>query len=241
MKTDPQLSPQKPRCALTRLELLALVTALGLLACVALPALGGASGHSEEAICLNNLRRIGRAYAEWGTGRLNQSPWWISQAEGGTYPNSGEMVIARNVWFQFAWISNELGSPRILACPADPKRRPARDFSSAPDGGFLNPAQRNNAVSYLLQLNTHEARPNTVVAADRDVKVDGIAGTGSGFRNIAVVSFAPTSHAGWTNELHGNSGNMLYYDGSVEQVPQSRFVQRMSFRADTGPAQLLIP
>lgn len=224
----------------TRLDLLAAAAVAALLVAAALPALGGAARGSEQAVCLNNLRHIGRAFAEWGTGRPHPSPWWVAPAQGGSYLGGGMLPAANNAWFQFAWISNELASPRVLVCPADPARHPARDFSSAPDGGFLNAAQRDNSVSYALQVDTQEARPNTVVAGDRDLRADGLGACASGLNPVASM-YAPLTAAAWTNEVHMGSGNLLYYDGSVERVPQSRLADRLSFRRDMGGSQWLIP
>lgn len=247
MKSNLSLGKQNCASALTRVELLTLLMVLALLACVTLPALGSAWGRSEQGVCLNNLRQIGRAFAEWGIGHDDQHPWWVPAEQGGTYPNaglSGPQVVASyagNPWFQFAWISNELRTPRILACPADPKRRPANDFSTSAEGGLLNPSQRNNAISYALATDTHEAGATFLVAADRDLRIDGTGRCSAGFYNTVNLIWNPVRNGGWNNELHQGSGNMLFLDGHVEEVPLLSFTNRLMWADANGSVHLLIP
>jgi len=47
--------------AFTRLELLAVIAVLGLLAGVVLPALAQGKPRAQQAICFNNLRMVGQA------------------------------------------------------------------------------------------------------------------------------------------------------------------------------------
>ena len=240
-------------CAFTRLELLASLAAVFLIACVTLPALGGAWNRSEQGTCLNNLRQIGRAYAEWGTGHDGQVPWCVSGPQGGTWPNEGltsslptPRSYAGNPWFQFSWISNELGSPKILVCPADPKRRPAQDFSASPEGGLLHVSRRNNAISYSVGVDVQVISPTFLLAADRDLRVDSLGHCSLGFSLVAsaiwdTVSYQLSPNVAWTNELHAASGNCLYLDGHAEQVPQDKLALRFRFGDDNGSIHFLIP
>src|SRR5881397_3754938 len=130
--------------AFTRLELVALLAALFLLALVVLPVLGGGKAKSQVAVCVNNLRLIGRAILTWDTEHGDTDPW--------RWPRSPEILasgIFNNAWYEYLLMSNELATARILVCPSD-TRRPARDFTFSPDGGFLNAAYRNQSVSYFL-------------------------------------------------------------------------------------------
>ena len=134
--------------AFTRLELLAVVFALVLLALVTLPVLASTKPRADRLTCANNLYLIGRACQMWANDHNDSLPWWVSQSEGGIAFHP----LINNLWFNFATISNELETASVLACPSDPKARVASDFSSNPDGGFLNPTCKNNAVSYFIGL-----------------------------------------------------------------------------------------
>lgn len=122
----------RPASGFTRLELVALLAALALLAAAVLPALAGNRIRSDRVLCANNLRQISMALQQWGNDHSDQPPWEVLPADGGTYAHA----LSPNVWYHFAWISNELASPRILFCPTD-TGKPARDFTGDPAGGYL--------------------------------------------------------------------------------------------------------
>src|SRR5207249_767899 len=134
----------------TRLELVMVLATLGLLAGVALPVLAGTKSRSQQIGCFNNLRQIGKAFQLWGNDHQDQKPCRTPWQEGGTYVSSTAgapgWVIAglqNNVYWQFFWLSNELATPKILACPGDATVRMARNFSPTFDGGFLNANYKN--------------------------------------------------------------------------------------------------
>src|SRR5512145_78337 len=126
--------------AFTRLDLLALVGAIGLLACLTLPGLATTRSRSERIVCLNNLRQIGVACQTWANAHGDRNVWIVPHGEGGTrgFPNG----LGNNSWFQFSYMSNELATSQVLACPSDGTMRAARDFSTSPDGGFLHATYR---------------------------------------------------------------------------------------------------
>ena len=120
-----------------------LVRALALL----LPTLARAKEQAKCAMCISNLKQIGLAFRTFGLDHEGVYPWRLSPQEGGTYgPAAGAG------WKNYLAISNELASPRILVCPSDRGTRAnALDWSSAPSG-FINAANRNQALSYFMGL-----------------------------------------------------------------------------------------
>src|SRR6266700_2287877 len=144
--------------AFGRLELLAIFGALALLAAVVLPVLAQGKPRSQQAVCLNNLRLIGRSLLIWDTEHGQTDPWRIPHTS--ENPLTG---VENNSWFQFVSISNELQTPKILACPSDTKR-PAKDFSFSADGGFLNPNYRSASISYFLGLDSVFTVPQSLLA-----------------------------------------------------------------------------
>ena len=235
--------PQAPaQHAWTRPELALVLAAAGLLACVGLPALGRASSRSEQAVCVNNLRQIGRAYAQWGISHDGLPPQLVPVADGGTSPASSGPAGAQNAWYQFAWLSNELHTPRILACPSDPKRQPAQDFSASPEGGLLHVSQRNQAVSYAFAPDRRLDLPDYVAAMDRDLRVTAAGrACSAGFSSVAAIDYLTPNEPAWTNELHFQSGNILSHDGRVDQISQSGLARRLRTSSWTGSLHLLIP
>lgn len=230
-------TPHQSR-AFARCELLALLMAVALLLVVTWPALAGLGSRSERVVCLTNLKRIGQAFLLWGEDHGNQRPFRTHQSQGGTW---GDIRVG-NVWYEFAWISNELATPRILACPSDEETtRVARDFSNQADGGFLHFNYRNNAVSYYLGTDAFPEQPARALSGDRNIAVDGRNVACSALLiNVASVSFLSTT-AGWTNGIHHFSGNLLFNDGSVQETTVREFRVRVPAANDNGTDHLLLP
>ena len=121
------------------------------------------------------------------------------------------------VWPEAAALSNQLASPLLLACPADPTVRPASNWGKGP-GGFVNTGYRNDSISYFLAYHGRMERPHSVAFGDRDILVaGGLVACSVGPVNAYFISFQTAS--GWTSALHGASGHIQLMDGSVKFLP----------------------
>ena len=212
----------------TRFEVLVLIAVVTLLASVVLPALANNRPRSHRVICANNLRQIGVALQIWANDHNDLPPYDTRVANGGTLAHP----LAPNVWFHFAWISNELASPRLVFCPSD-SGRPASDFSGNPDSGYLHPNFANRATSYFIShfFTSFTGSPQI---GDRNVRTDGSSGCYR-FLSAPFVRTRPTRpDAGWTNGMHESAGNLLFSDGRVEQASNERFREAMDQGDDTG-------
>jgi len=216
--------------------LVALVAAASLLVAVVWPVLADGRARADRLVCANNLRRIYVAMQQWGNDHNDQVPFAVPVSEGGTRLHP----LAVNVWFHFYWISNELETARVVACPSD-TGRVARDFSFSPDGGYLNANFRNNATSYFLSHGgaNRVVWPMTYLAGDRNV-------TGGEPRGDSVFggqSLAVTRQAWWTNGLHYPMGNVVRGDGQVLQLSDERFRQATSGQQEFNGAlwQYILP
>src|SRR5262245_20848757 len=83
--------------AFTRLELLTLLGVCALLFLVIGPLLAQGPQRSQAAVCMNNLRQIGRAIATWNADHGAANPWRVDYAGGGTrnHPSG----LQNNLWF----------------------------------------------------------------------------------------------------------------------------------------------
>ena len=227
-KTGPGWARRRRR-GFTRVELCACLAAGALLVLLALPALATSQSRGQLAQCLNNLRQMGRAVHVWGGDFQNQPPWRTLVNDGGLMPASGSRP--GNAWFDLAYMSNALVTPRILACPSDKGVIVARDFSE-----LLSAPFRNNGISYILNLESVAEYPQGVLFSDRNIRFTAGATTCSARVNNAVSFFLlPTPNDGWTNDIHGLSGNIVVMDGSVSETSsdQLRAAMRKS-RDDNG-------
>jgi hypothetical protein len=215
---------------------MAVIAALVLLAGVVLPALAQGKPHAQQAICFNNLRMIGQAMLLFNAENGQMDPWRTPGA--GYNTPSG---LGNNAWFQFALLSNGLTNPKVLACPSD-TTRPAKDYSFSPDGGFLHPNYRNNALSYFAGLDSSTLIPGSVLAGDRNIQYQSLGGgCSSGLNPVAAIYVMPQASTSWLKGLHGPLGNILLHDGRVEETTSQTVSRNFQSSDDNGSVHLLLP
>lgn len=224
--------------AFTRLELLACLAAATLLVTIIVPALATSGSRSDRVVCFNNLRQIGVAYGQFGLEHGEFTPWRVTMAEGGSIDHPAKS----NPGIQFSVLSNGVATPKVLSDPADtrPAVRPATHWGTSP-GGLLNPGFRNNAVSYFLGVDGNFTLPRRVLAGDRNVRAQAGVGCSSGIVPVAQVLRPVT----WTNDVHGLAGNVVFFDGSAEQVDSGGLSDALGVQDDvaggSANTHLLIP
>jgi prepilin-type processing-associated H-X9-DG protein len=143
---------------------------------------------------------------------------------------------------QFSWISNELGTAKILACPSD-DGKVARDFSSNPSSGLLYPTFRNNAVSYFVGHPPLDLARG-LLCGDRNLAVSSPSGSCAYFPQAASIIVSPSFFGeGWTTSIHNNSGNILASDGHVESLSDAGLSSYLNQNRvdDNGVFHLLMP
>lgn len=207
----------------SRVELAIVVGTCVVIGALALPLLGNVNARNDQVVCANNLRLIGQAYRQWTHDHGEQYPWALALEQGGTRGHP----LYPNLYFQFASLSNELHSARYLADPADDwvGQRVAmtwgREF-----GGLSHSAFQDNAVSYLLGLHATATEPNTILAGDHNVRPSVIASCSFSIGSVALLQ-RPT--VAWTGSLHGQTGNILFNDGRVEQLDTAGLKQAVDW------------
>jgi len=205
--------------AFTRIELLFCAAAIALVLIPALSVLASNKTESQRIICFNNLRQIGRGFQMWASDNGNANPWRVPPPEG----TEGNPLVV-NLWYQFAVISNQLRSPKLLVCPSDSGTRKIADNWSGASGGFVNAAYRNNAVSYILSPHSILFGARVLLSGDRNIRPSAV-GTSCSYvgSDAAVFSqLARDSQVRWTNSIHGAAGHLAFGDGSVEFATSSQ-------------------
>jgi competence protein ComGC len=224
--------------AFTRAELLVILTVLTLLAFVVLPALASTRPRSHRVICANNLRQIGVGFQLWGQDHDDTLPQETAMLQGGTRTHP----LAANVWLHFAWISNELTSPKSLLCPSD-SGRPAGNFSGDPTNGYVHPNFANRATTYFLgyRAAAFYHHPDAPIAGDRNVSNTGISGCPQFNLGLIIPLFALPGTTRWTEGLHEPNGNVLIWDGRVTQATSENLQKLFTVDRDNGVKHIITP
>jgi len=209
--------------AFTLVELLLIVIVLTFLTALFVHAQADPQAHArrERIMCVNNLRQLGLAFRLWSNDHNDRFPMQYGTDKGG----SREGIDKEEPWLHFKALSNELSTPKVLACPAD-DRQPATNFS--------NLTLTN--LSYFVGIDADETIPFMLLSGDRNV-TNGIAPK----KGIVEFTVPPV---GWTETMHHDAGNLGLSDGSVQQASNlglRRLIARSNDSNGFGKTRLQLP
>jgi prepilin-type processing-associated H-X9-DG protein len=208
--------------AFTRVEVIVLIVISAVLLLVFLPAIHSRQrGHINRISCAACLMQICTAYRLWAGDNGDLVPSQQTVANGGwadLLANANQGAIC---WTNYLIMSNELGqSPKLLICRND-ERQAASDFTN----NF-----GNTNVSYFVGVSANDNQPQSIQGGDRNL------GPGTGPTNdygyspktgkgndVAIPINSPNGSVSWSLKMHSAKGNILFGDGSVQQVSTFTF------------------
>ena len=194
---------------MTLTEVLVVVVVLAILAAIILPRLADAKRKGGGIYCVNNVKQIILAFRIWANDHNGKFPMEISTANGGT---KGLASIG-DAFSTYRIMTNELNTPRILFCPAEPNYYNLRGTS------WVNFTAKQ--VSYFIGLDANTNRPQAILTGDDNFAIGGVP-VKSGL--LKVSTNAPIS---WTAERHKNHGNFGLVDGSATQADPKPLVRAL--------------
>jgi hypothetical protein len=160
-------------------------------------------GRSPRIQCVSNLKQIGIAFRMWSNDHQEQFPMAVPVSLGGSLG-----VADSNVFQHFLTVSNELNSPKILACPEDLDRKRASTWTNF----------SNSNLSYFVGLDANEQAPASILTGDRNI-------CGGTAVNEYLMVFTNWSQAGFTGSIHKEAGNICLADGSASQWTSAGLVK----------------
>lgn len=193
-----------------------MVAVIVALAAVFLRPAGRHRPNSHRITCVSNLKNVGLAFRIFATDNGDKFPGAILTS------NAIDLSSIR-IEQVYAFLTNEISTPKLLYCPADKERTPLESFT--------NFNAKN--ISYFASLTADETRPQSFLAGDRNILVDGKPAP-------RLLSLSTNALLSWSKEMHDGQGEIAMGDGSVQQMSSTRLKSSVPDALDASFTDYLV-
>lgn len=186
--------------AFNRTELFVVIGVV-VLAVVAMlfPALSAAKRKAQRIHCGNHLMQISIAFKTWEGNHDDTYPMQTVLRNEETM----KLVGSGKAYLFWQTLSNELSTPKVLCCPADPQCTEATNFNIGLSDANIN---------YFFSPDAADTYPQMILDGDDNLAINGV-------RVKPGILYLPTANSlTWTKERHFGAGNVGMADGSVLQT-----------------------
>ncbi len=243
--------------AFTLVELIVVVAIVSILAASLLPALAGARPRALRLVCSDNLRQVGLAFRTWAIDHNGNMPMQVSYAMGGDADDVGYRILSstqktsptagsRGISMMFLCVSNQLGMPKLLFCPAEYEtsiRQMATTFAGTTGGAAqVIPYTNDLNVSYFIGVDAKGTYPRMLLTGDHNLGGNAnppttpyLAAPATGIPFLYLgTNFNAASGPAFMDNMHSKWGNVCLADGSVEFFSRLGLQDAIRHSGDTG-------
>jgi len=221
---------------LTLIEAVVVIFVIAIFAMVLVPAFLAPNRHEHRISCTNNLKQTALAYKVWAGDHNDKYPMAVSVTNGGAM----ELMETPDAWKVFQVMSNELGTPKVIYCPADLAHGDcATNFTD----------DLKNKISYFIGVDAMDTSPQMLLSGDDNFLLN------QSLVHPGLVNVTSPAQLEWDGDRHGSGvtgqgwfnkpkkhgvGNLALTDGSV-QGATSPGLTNLVYQTGLATNRLVIP